>query len=132
MFPAVTQTSLSQGTDDQVLDIAAIFIWLVMKDVLLYSTSAYEKMPYHTSALTGKIWVLELLHSHPEQIQNELGVHKHIFLSLCSDLQWYGHQDSRLVTLKEQLAIFLYTGITGLSIQHVSEQFQHVMDTTSW
>ena len=59
--------SISQGTDNQVLDIAEIFIGLVMKDVLSYSTSAYEKTPYHMSALTGKMWVLELLHSHPER-----------------------------------------------------------------
>ena len=58
--------SISQGTDDQVLDIAAIFIGPVMKDVLLYSTSAYEKTPYHMSALTAEMWVLELLHGHPE------------------------------------------------------------------
>ena len=124
--------SQSQSTDDQVIDITAIFITLVMKEVILYWTSMYDKMPYHTSALMGEMWVMELLHSHPEWIQNELGVHKHIFLSLCTDLQWYGHRDSKTVSLEEQLAIFLYTCITGLSIQHVSERFQHATDTTSW
>ena len=60
--------SQSQGTDDQVIDIAVIFIGLVMKEVLLYETSAYNKTPYHMSALTGKMWVVELLHGHLEQI----------------------------------------------------------------
>ena len=78
--------SQSQGTDDQIIDIMTIFIRLMMKEVLSYGTSAYDKTPYHMSALMGEMWVLELLHSHPEQIQNELGVHKHIFLSLCSNL----------------------------------------------
>ncbi|KIM85048.1 hypothetical protein PILCRDRAFT_47284, partial [Piloderma croceum F 1598] len=63
---------------------------------------------YHTSALTGEMWVLELINGHPEQTCNELGVHKHMLLSLCNDLQWYGHQNSKHVTLEEQLAIFLY------------------------
>ena len=108
--------SQSQGTDDQVIDIMVIFIRFVMKEVLSYGTNAYNKTPYHTSALMGEMWVLEFLHSHLEQIQNELGVHKHIFLSLYSDLQQHGHQDSKSVTLEEQLAIFLYTCITGLSI----------------
>ena len=116
MSSSSSSMSCSQGTDDQVIDITTIFIGLVMKGVVLYGTTIYDKTPYHTSALTGEMWVLELLHGHPERIQNELGVHKHVFLSLCSDLQWYGHQDSKLVTLKEQLTIFLYTCITGLSI----------------
>lgn len=58
--------SQSQSTDDQVMDIAAIFIALVMKEVISYGTSTYDKMPYHTSALTGEMWVTELLHGHPE------------------------------------------------------------------
>ena len=124
--------SQSQGTDDQVIGIAAIFIRLMMKEVLSYGTSPYNKTPYHMSALTGKMWVVEMLHGHLEQIWNELGAHKHVFLSLCSDWWWYWHQDSKYVTLEEQLAIFLYTCITGLSIWHVSKWFQHAMDTTSW
>ena len=46
----------------------------------------YEKVPYHTSAHMGEMWVLELLNSHPEQIHSELGVHKHVFLHLCENL----------------------------------------------
>ena len=49
--------SQSQGTDDQVIDIMVIFIGLVMKEVLLYGTSAYDKTPYHMSALTkDPVW----------------------------------------------------------------------------
>ena len=58
--------SQSQSTDDQVIDITAIFITLVMKEVILFGTSMYNKTPYHMSALTGEMWVIELLHSHPE------------------------------------------------------------------
>ena len=123
--------SQSQSTDDQVMDVAGIFIVLVMKEVVSYGTSTYDKTPYHTSALTGEMWVTELLRGHPERIRNELGVHKHVFLSLCTDLHRYGHWDSKTLSLEEQLAIFLYTCVTGLSIQHVSERFQHATDTTS-
>ena len=58
--------SQSQSTDNQVIDIAVIFIVLVMKEVVLYGTSTYDKTPYHTSALMGEIWVIKLLHGHPE------------------------------------------------------------------
>ena len=68
-YPDISQSqSQSQSTDDQVIDIAAIFIALVMKEVISYGTSMYDKMPYHTSALTGEMWVTELLCSHPERI----------------------------------------------------------------
>ena len=60
--------SQSQSTDDQVIDIAAIFIALVMKEVISYGTSTYDIMPYHTSALMGEMWVTELLCGHPERI----------------------------------------------------------------
>ena len=35
-------------------------------------------------------------------------------------------------TVEEQLAIFLYTSVTGLSLRHVSERFQRANETTSW
>ena len=57
--------SQSQSTDDQVIDITVICIMLVMKEVILYGTSMYDKTPYHMSALTGEMLVMKLLCSHP-------------------------------------------------------------------
>ena len=98
---------------------------------LSYGFPLYDKMPYYTSALTGADWVCELLNGHPERIRNELGVHKHIFKGLVIALEQAGIHSSKHVYLKEQLSIFLYTSVTGLSLHHVSEQFQHAIDTTS-
>jgi len=132
-FPsdASDTSSDSADTEYQLINIATIFLSLVMTLAVSYARTLYEKIPYHTSALTGEMWVLELINGHPERIRNELGVHKHVFLSLCSDLRRYGHQDSKHVMLEEQLAIFLYTCVTGLSIRHVSERFQRTTETTS-
>ena len=77
--------------------------------------------PYHTSILSGAEWVMELLAGHPESIRCELGVHHHVFSALVDDLRSRGPTDSRSVSLEEQLAIFLYTMVTGLPICHVSE-----------
>lgn len=55
----------------------------------------------------------------------------HVFLALVANLQLCGLTDSRDVTLQEQVAIFLYTCVTGLSIQHVGERFQHSNETIS-
>jgi hypothetical protein len=91
----------------------------------------HMKEPYHTSILSGYAWVQELLHGHPERIRTELGVHKDVFNALIEELRSMGHGDSKYVMLEEQLAIFLYTSVTGLSIRHVGERFQRANGTIS-
>ena len=81
----------------------------------------HMKELYHTSILSGYAWVQELLQGHPEHIHTELGVHKEVFLALVKELQSMGHEDTKNVTLQEQLAIFLYISFTGLSIHHAGE-----------
>ena len=81
----------------------------------------HMKEPYHTSILSGHAWLQELLHGHPKHICTELGVHKEVFHALIGELQSMGYGDTRYVTLEEQLAICLYTSVTGLSICHVGE-----------
>ena len=88
-------------------------------------------IPYHTSVLSGEAWVKELLAGHPERIHTELGMHHAAFLELISTLQNLGHSDSRFITLKEQLSIFLYTCVTGLTLRHVGERFQRSNETIS-
>ena len=75
--------------------------------------------------LTGHQWVMELLAGHPERIHCELGMHKEAFLQLVMDLREIGLTDSRNIVLEEQLAIFLYIRVTGLTTRHVAERFQH-------
>ena len=94
---------------------------------LLKSTQVIDRKdpePYHTSALTREAWVIELLVGHPEQIWCELGLHAHFFAQLISELQDIGHCNLKFVSLEEQLAIFLYSSVTGLTVRHVGEQFQ--------
>jgi hypothetical protein len=93
---------------------------------LAYGLPLYDKTPYHTSAFTGADWVHELLNGHPECIHNELGVHKHVFDGLIAGIHSFKH-----VFLEEQLVIFLYTCVMGLSLRHVSKRFQRVNETTS-
>ena len=104
---------------------------IVTTAALIYANPLYNKIPYHTSALSGADWVLELLNGHPERIRNELGVHKHVFYGLIDELKIAGHRPSKNVYLEEQLAIFLYTCVTGLSLRHVCERFQRSCETTS-
>ena len=109
---------------------------VLLVGILLTSTvgllfSCEEPEPYHTSILTGEGWVTELLHGHPERIRCELGVHQHVFLELIQELRRLGHDRSKYVSLEEQLAIFLYMSVTGLTIRHVGERFQRSNETIS-
>jgi hypothetical protein len=96
-----------------------------------YSNVHYNKQPYHTSALQGISWVTELLTGHPECIRCELGVHHHVFMVLLNILRESGINDSKNVKLEEQLAIFLYACVTGLSVCHLGERFQRSNDAIS-
>jgi hypothetical protein len=74
----------------------------------------------------------ELLVGHPDRIKTELGMRVHVFLALVAQLRLLtGLTDSRHITADEQVAIFLYTCVTGLSIRHVGERFQHSNETIS-
>lgn len=104
---------------------------IVAAATVLQSLYPRDPIPYHTSILTGEAWVLELMRGHPKRIHCELGVHLHVFQALLSELRRMGHGNSRYVTLEEQLAIFLYCCVTGLTIRHVGERFQRANETIS-
>ena len=91
-----------------------------------------QPIPYHTSILSGHQWVLELIVGHLDHICCELGVWKEVFLQLLLELCQVGHVDSRRVTLEEEVAIFLYTCVTGLTVRHMDECFQRSNSTISW
>jgi hypothetical protein len=100
---------------------------------VLYQDPNYWKQPYHTSALSGQAWVEELMKGHPDRIYNELGMRLHVFLSFVANLRLHcGFDTSRRgITVEEQAAIFLYACVTGLSVQHLGERFQHSNETIS-
>ena len=53
---------------------AAFVIDTVMFTAQMYAGSFYDKTPYHTSALTGEMWVEKLMNGHPGHIKSELGM----------------------------------------------------------
>ena len=92
----------------RLIQVAAIVVNFVVQATLLYGTPQFDRIPYHTSALTGAGWVAELMEGHPECIHCELGVHVHVFKLLVAYLHIIGTKHPRSVMLEEQLAIFLY------------------------
>lgn len=111
------------------LQISALLAYLV--SILSLVAEHSIPTPYHTSALTGEAWVLELMTGHPGRIRCELGVSIEVFHALVTYLREIGIDRSRYVSIEEQLAIFLYMAVTGLTIRHVGERFQRSNETIS-
>lgn len=88
------------------------------------------RIPHHTSILTGQAWVLELMTGHPDCIKINFGVSIETFSALVHILNENGIMEStKGITVEEQLGIFLYTCVTGLSSRLVAEWFQRSTDT---
>ena len=113
-----------QAEEDLIVEATSMAVIGAANAVIEYGWAHFDKTPYHNSAFTGATWVSELLKGHPKRIQKELGVDIPVFWALIDALQDAGYRRSRHVTLKEQLAIFLYTCVTGISLNHVCERFQ--------
>ncbi len=114
-----------------ILHLVSLLITNIIPTIMKHIQQFYFKTPYHTSVLSGDGWVQELRNGHPGRIRTELGVHKHVFDALLFELFSLGHKDARNVTLQEQLAIFLYMCVTGLTIRHTGERFQRSNGTIS-
>ena len=88
--------------------------------------------PMHTSILTGKGWLDEVLHGHPDRCHRELGMSALQFSLLWAELAANGElADSRFITSQEQLAIFVYWMVHGSSQRELQERFQRSGDTIS-
>jgi hypothetical protein len=111
---------------------ATLFISIILITTAVLVDSLFTaREPYHTSILTGEGWVMELLSGHSNCIRCELGVSHNVFAALISELRDMGHGNSKYVSLEEQLSIFLYMCMTGLTIRHVGERFQRSNQTIS-
>ena len=113
-----------------IIILSTIMVQLIYYYNLLFLSTTIP-IPFHRSILTGKAWVLELLNGHPEQMWISLGVSIEVFQLLVNALiQHCRFTPSRNgIFVEEQLAIFLYTTVTGLSSQQAGECFQHSNET---
>ena len=97
-----------------------------------YAEQVLFKQPYHTSILSGQMWVRELLGGNPQRIKDQLGMAKNLFSQLVRQISLQtSATHTRHVGLDEQVAIFLYTMVTNLSNRKVAEHFQRSGDTIS-
>ncbi|KAJ7188842.1 hypothetical protein C8R46DRAFT_876876 [Mycena filopes] len=122
-----------QATARHIVLLLVALIQYIVLGVGLYIYPQYCKTELHNSALSGRAWLTELLKDHPQRIYIALGMRRHVFLALVLQLRLMGHMESQnsRIDLDESLAIFLYTCVTGIAIDHVAERFQHSHSTIS-
>jgi len=113
-----------------IIILSTILVQLVYYYNLLFLTPT-APIPFHTSILTSKAWVLKLMNGHPERMRVSLGVSIEVFGLLVDMLSQHCRitPSSKGIFVEEQLAIFLYTAVTGLASQQVGEHFQHSNET---
>ena len=101
---------------------------LLLQSPLLDTYCSYT-IPYINP--DGKAWVLELMNGHPERMRVSLGVSIEAFGLLVDMLSQHCGitPSSKGIFVEEQLAIFLYTAVTGLASRQVGERFQHSNET---
>lgn len=105
-------------------------VLLAATNATLSYVSRFEKLPQHTSRLSGQQWVDELIAGHDVRFYNELGMQKFVFRRLLAVLEQNGQlSETRHVSTSEQLAIFLHYVRRGLSNRALQERFQRSGDT---
>ena len=87
------------------------------------------KEPCRTSALTGSMWMQELEEGNPVRIYESFRMHRDVFFKLCTLLESYSLKISRSVSVREQVAIFLFIVGQNVSNRNTQERFQHSGET---
>ena len=104
-------------------------VLLAATNATLSYVSCFEKLPQHTSRLSGQQWVDELIAGHDMRFYNELGMQKFVFRRLLAVLEQNGQlSETRHVSTSEQLAIFLHYVRRGLLNHALQERFQRSGD----
>ncbi|KAL5582016.1 hypothetical protein UlMin_014458 [Ulmus minor] len=91
-----------------------------------------QRMPMHTSIRTGHQYMLELINDHPDRLFNKIRMYRPCFEMLIQVLrQQTVLQNSRFLTLEEQVMIFIYV-ISQKAINRMAmEDWQHSGSTIS-
>ena len=91
-----------------------------------------ERLPMHTSIRTGHQYMLELLNQHPDRMFNKIRMYRPCFEMLIQVLrQQTTLQNSRYLTLEEQVMIFVYVISQKATNRMAMEDWQHSGSTIS-
>jgi len=106
---------------------------IIIHRVLTAYTSRLLKLRTHDSRMTGEMQIEEWYQRHPGAMHSHLGVFSSTFKLVLYDLETVGGglAPTRYISIRGQLAIFLYICKEGLGVRHAGEAFQRSLDTVS-
>ena len=120
---------LQERDDDELMELSATAAaaWWVYRFV-----GREPSTPRHTSILTGKLRVQELLNGHPDIMFNKVRMDKDSFLTLSHILESKGLlQSSNYSTVDEQLFLFLTIVGQSQTNREAYDVWQHFGETVS-
>lgn len=97
-----------------------------------YHRTYFSKKPCRDSELSGHDYIFEVLKGHEIRCYESFRMKKSVFRKLCDVLkekEWL--ENSRYVTVEEQVAMFLYVLSHNQRHRVVAERYQHSLETTS-
>src|SRR5690349_5838880 len=98
---------------------------LIFYPGLYWAVQHVIKEPCHTSSLSGKAWVTELLHGNPRRFRNQMRMQRETFSTIIHIMLEKGVLGpSRHVSVEEKFAIFLYVVGQNASNRQTQERFQ--------
>ena len=104
------------------------FMFLILS--ALHQAGRRIRISMHTSILMGAFYIRELLKGHPTRCHNIMRMESHIFQELCNHLRSTNLlQNSRGVSIEEQLDIFMYMLSRNASFRTLTDRFQHNPET---
>ncbi|KAI3458942.1 hypothetical protein Pfo_015605 [Paulownia fortunei] len=118
---------------DEFKDLASVALVSVMVGkVISYYENHIVKEPCRDSMYQGHRFVMDVINGHHERCHQLFRMEKHVFLRLAKELQQINLlNDSRELSVEEQLAIFLMTIGHDERNRMLQERFQHSGETIS-
>ena len=115
--------------DDTKTTAAIILLAILLPLTLQYSS---PQIPYNDLELTGASYTHVILHGNPRRCVDVLRVPSSTFKFICQELFEIEQEPvSKLLSLEEQLAIFLYITGHNNSNRQAQDRFQHSGQTIS-
>ena len=106
-------------------------IIVLVMDSLVRKIRSASRIPKQVSTFIGQDRMMNLLQGHNERFFKILRMPKVCFLSLCSLLEENGVRDTRSLTVKEQLMMFLIVVGHCDSSQHSGYEWNRSTETVS-
>jgi hypothetical protein len=104
-------------------------VMIILGLATAWHPSIIPKQRCRTSALTGRMYVEELLKGHAGKFRKVMRMRLTTFLAICKDLREVGLKDTLAISVEEQLSMFLSVVGHRWSNRDVQERFQHSGET---